>query len=138
MRPLAGNQISCSMALGKSFARGVFRHDDVLIFQTGAEDGSATTNETKIQIGCGRYCAPAGFVDRKNMSTGVGDQALVQEVSNTGYVFRSIDNDGVVVPCVIQPHWIPGSSKWIISVIDHCRCIALDLVVDQRWRVGYG
>src|SRR5580704_17958804 len=107
------------MALGKSLARGVFRHDDVLIFQTGAEDGSAA-DKAKILFGGGRDGRPTRFVNRQNMSTGVGDRALVQEVSNTGNVFRSIDNDGVVVPCVIQPHWIPGSPKWIISVIAHC------------------
>jgi hypothetical protein len=48
MRAFTGNQISCGMALGKSLARGVFRHDDVLIFQTGAEHCSATSNEAEI------------------------------------------------------------------------------------------
>jgi hypothetical protein len=72
------------------------------------------------------------------MSFGVRDGALIQKISNAGNVFDSVDDDRVIVPCVIQPHWISRSSKWIISVIDHRRCIALDLVVDQRWRVGHG
>jgi hypothetical protein len=38
------------MAPGKSLARGVFRHDDVLIFQTGAEHGSTTSNEAHCPI----------------------------------------------------------------------------------------
>ena len=137
MRAFAGNQISCGVAKGKSGTRGVFGHDDVLIFETGAEDRSAA-DKAKILFAGGRDGRPTGFVDRQNMSFGVGDCALIQKVSNAGNVFHSINHDRVIVPGVVEPDRVAGSSKGIISVIEDGGGVAFDFVVDQRGRVGHG